>query len=142
MLASAMGRDVVASTMRPETAEVRSLMPGTIEQLDRNIQQSGARLFFRKSIRVGANDLALAQPPGASVRDSENNEAKQSAETPQDGGCCQQRLVLPFVSLSTFEDWLIRSTGCEDQVIFVEGIIRDLGELLDSKEAVKEHPPN
>lgn len=42
------------------------------------------------------NDLALPQPPSGAVRDSENNQAAQTAETGIQGGCWQQRLVLPW----------------------------------------------
>lgn len=83
---------------------------------------------------VGENDLAHRQDGRTQGVEIGENSTRPS--------CSVQRLVLPFVSLSAFEDWLIRSTGCEDQVIFVEGIIRDLGELLRSEGVAEGHLSN
>ncbi len=46
------------------------------------------------------NDLALAQPPGVNLRDSENSQNPVNPETEKEGGCCQQRpCSAPFSSL-------------------------------------------
>lgn len=44
------------------------------------------------------NDQALAQPPRENAGDTPHAQAGAGAEPEGEGGCCQQRLVLPSLA--------------------------------------------
>lgn len=58
-----------------------------------------SRCVEKQDAPSGQNDLALAQTPRENAGDTPHAQTGASVETEREGGCCQQRLVLPLVLL-------------------------------------------
>lgn len=86
------------------------------------------------------NDQALAQPPTKSAGDTPRSQVAAQVETEKEGGCCQQRLVLP--DLATFREWVYGTEAMDhaDNAVYVTAktLIPELYALLQSKAEVAE----